>query len=115
MMSRLRLALHVSPSVLVRRGAGLIANYWRARSQRAADARVATYGTDTPAGPLTPLLDRLDVAAFRAHAQFAVPLADLHREGQFDLLGSGWVAVRHGMKCSGSIRPTSPPRNPSGG
>ena len=108
-MSRLRLALRVPPSVLVRRGAGLIANYWRALSQRAADAHVSTYGPAAPAGPLTPLLDRLDVAAFRARAQFAVPLADLHRKGLFDLLGSGWVAVRHGMRCTGVEGHAHPP------
>lgn len=101
MTNRLRLALHVSPSILVRRGIGAIVGYWRARAERAADSRNPTYTTDAPPSSLTPLLDQLDIAAFRAQGRFAVPLADLHRKGMFDLLGSGWIAPRHGMTCAG--------------
>ena len=108
-MNRLRLALHVPPSVLVRRGIGMVASRWRARAERAADAQATTYADYAPAGPLTPLLDGLDLPSIRARAAFAVAPADLHRKGMFDLLGSGWVAVRHGMRCAGVEGHAYPP------
>jgi len=112
MTNRLRLALYVSPSVLVRRGLDAITGYWRANTGRAADMRGPTHAADVPGGRPAPLLDRLDVAAFRARSSFTVPLAELHRTGMFDLLGSGWISVRHGMTCAGCEGRVYPPAAP---
>lgn len=108
-MSRLRLALYLPLSVVIRRGLGAINDRWRGQRERAASIEVQTYTAHAPADPLTPLFNGLDVATFRSRATFAVPLADLHRKGMFDLLGSGWVAVRHGMVCAGVEAHVYPP------
>jgi hypothetical protein len=39
--------------------------------------------------------------ALRAHARAIAGLASNYLEHRFDLLGSGWVQVRHGMRCRG--------------
>jgi len=109
MMSRLRLTLYLPLSVVIRRGLGAIIDRWRGQRERAASVEVQTYTAHAPADPLTPLLNGLDVATFRSRAAFAVPLADLYRKGMFDLLGSGWVAVRHGMVCAGVEAHVYPP------
>ncbi|MBM3567037.1 MAG: heparinase, partial [Alphaproteobacteria bacterium] len=109
MIGRLRLALRLPLSVTIRHGVGIFTGYWRARSERAADSAVSTYAANAPIGPLNPLLDGLDAASYRPLAAFAVPLADLHTKGLFDLLGSGWVAVRHGMSCAGVEGHAYPP------
>lgn len=78
----------------VRRGAAGI-------TRRARDTTLATYARTTPAGNLrayTPVVDSHLVASL------APDLAERcahYLEHRFDLLGSGWRRVRHGMVCDG--------------
>ena len=78
----------------VRRGAGGIV--WQVR-----DAACATYCRTTPAGSLrtyAPVLDPRRVAALAPDLAERCTRYLAHR---FDLLGSGWRTVRHGMACDG--------------
>src|ERR1700683_3670690 len=43
----------------------------------------------------------LPPAALQMHARNILLLAELFRGHRFDLLGSGWVRVEHGMHCRG--------------
>ena len=59
-----------------------------------------------------PAIDTLRGAAERIGA-----LAELHRGHRFDLLGSGWVRVEHGMRCAGvegHVYPSGPPVDADG-
>jgi hypothetical protein len=106
---KLLLAARLPAPVVIRRGVGAVERKLRAYAERAADRRAATYANDPIAANPIPLGDGFDTVAFRSISGFAVPLADLHRGGFFDLLGSGWVAVRHGMACAGVEGSVYPP------
>lgn len=59
-------------------------------------------------------LPPLDVLRDGAHVG---ALAELYREHRFDLLGSGWVRVEHGMRCAGvegHVYPSGPPVDADG-
>lgn len=64
-----------------------------ARTYLAADA--------TPRGELAAYFAALEPGALLPHAEQVAALAGLYLEHRFDLLGSGWVRVRHGMECRG--------------
>ncbi len=108
-MNRLLLALRLPPGVVVRRGVDIVSRRIWAYIERAGDLRRPTYAVDVPSGPMTPLLGDLNATAFRSNSGFAPPLADLYRKNIFDLLGSGWVNVRHGMTCAGVENTAYPP------
>jgi len=67
--------------------------------ERRRDAAGPSFGAAE--GPVLPrLLAPFDAAALPG-AQDVLAIAALHLEHRFDLLGSGWVRVRHGMECRG--------------
>jgi len=97
-----RRALELPPHVVLAKGSRRIAAAWRTRRQRRRDAARATY-LPGPAAPvaLAPVFVVPDAATLSPHAPTVDALAALHIEHRFDLLGSGWTRVFHGMRCSG--------------
>ncbi len=69
-----------------------------ARVLRRRDARAHSYGTAS--ARLVRLAEAPDAAALPA-AEEVLAVAALHLDHRWDLLGSGWVRVRHGMTCRG--------------
>ncbi len=70
--------------------------------QRRADARRPSYAIRTPKTvPLHRYLKPLALALLAPRAEQIFALAELYRSHCFDLLGSGWAQVRHGMPCPG--------------
>jgi Heparinase II/III-like protein/Heparinase II/III N-terminus len=51
----------------------------------------------------------MPIAPIRAVATWIAPAAELHRRNAFDILGSGWQEVRHGMDCPGTEGNCYPP------
>ncbi|MEO1999199.1 MAG: alginate lyase family protein [Planctomycetaceae bacterium] len=62
-----------------------------------------------PAGELVNLFGTVDVNWLAADAETVHVLADLAVEHRFDLLGSGWTQVAHGMRCQGLQGQVYPP------
>jgi hypothetical protein len=81
-----------------RKASGAIAG----TAARRRDRRMATYdlGAD-PTGSLARFLGLPPAGALDERREEITALADLYLEHRFDLLGSGWVQVRHGMACAG--------------
>ncbi|HET7233531.1 MAG TPA: heparinase II/III family protein, partial [Longimicrobium sp.] len=78
-----------------------------AARERKRDEAHPTFGP--PAAPALPrLLAPFDAAALPGSAP-VLRMAALHLEHRFDLLGSGWVHVRHGMECRGVEGHVYPP------
>lgn len=100
-LRRLALALRLPPHVVARRAAGMIWRRLSARWEKRADFARPTYGALPADGRLQPLLHGLDIGTVQRNAPWLCPLADLYRQGRFDLLGSGWVRVAHGLECAG--------------
>jgi uncharacterized heparinase superfamily protein len=46
-------------------------------------------------------LSKLNVSMSKKQIEVLCSIADLHHRHCFDLLGSGWVRVQHGMRCMG--------------
>jgi len=74
--------------------------------------RHPTYCADTPAGPLNRICDPIPPDSLAAHRSWIEPLAAEYAAHRFDLLGSGPLEVRHGVRCrglDGAIYPPGPP------
>lgn len=69
--------------------------------QQARDAVRPTYARAAPCGPLRTYAPALDPRTVAALAPDLADRAARCLEHRFDLLGSGWRAVRHGMACDG--------------
>ncbi len=94
---RLSRAIRTSPLTVIQRLIGTARQAITDLSARKADVRSATYGNSIP-GSLNALLDGI---ARPGPAEQMSRAVDMFCEHRFDLLGSGWVNVRHGMQCGG--------------
>lgn len=82
-----------------------------ARLASAADAKRGTYAdaARVPTGVWTQIFPACDVALLRVNAPVIHELTGRFLEHRFDLLGSGWVRVEHGMECAGVAGHRHPP------
>jgi hypothetical protein len=101
MGARLALIRRLPPGIVARRAFGLIERHASAVLRRGRDRRDPTYGRAAPEGPLLPLFETLPTAPLDAAAKWIIPAAELYRRHFFDLLGSGWYEIAHGMECPG--------------
>jgi hypothetical protein len=72
-----------------------------ASCQRALDLAWPTYAQNPPPGELCRLFVGPSAEPSRACEAYLPAVAEHYCEHRFDLLGSGWVQVRHGMQCRG--------------
>jgi len=68
---------------------------------RRRDCRLTTYAGAYPQGSLYSYFPALDLKRLLPHAETIEGLTRHYLEHRFDLLGSGWVQVKHGMHCRG--------------
>jgi hypothetical protein len=75
----------------------------RNRSLRKKDSLSCTYALDTPLPQLSLLryLDYVHISVSDSERQQIFDVVRHFIEHRFDLLGSGWIQVKHGMKCNG--------------
>ncbi|MCK8114688.1 heparinase II/III family protein [Anaerosoma tenue] len=71
----------------------------RDSEQRRADANATTYAAKAPEGPLARLL--VSVPSRVSGTEWLEPVCEEYMAHRFDVLGSGWTHVRHGMRCRG--------------
>ena len=98
---RLALFRTLPPEVVARRAIGLVSRFANAAMQRRRDHRGSTYGTDAPHGEIGRLFESVPLEPVRAAAGWIVPASELYRRHAFDVLGSGWQEIAHGMACRG--------------
>lgn len=101
MLSRLIQALKLPPGLLVRIVTAKAHAAWHDRWTRRSDARRPTYIGEEPVGPLQGVLGPVPSSVLTARAAHIQALAGHLLAHRFDLLGSGWVEVKHGMRCRG--------------
>jgi hypothetical protein len=90
------------PRVLLSKVRLRLARVCRREWQRRLDARRPGYVTrQPPAAPLYRYVKPLALELLASRSTQILALAELYRAHWFDLLGSGWVQVRHGMPCRG--------------
>jgi hypothetical protein len=102
------LARAVPPATLARYGYSAVRQRTRAVLERRRDAAAATHATAAATLPgffyRIPPLDLL-----RGDQDWLAGVSALYLDHCFDLLGSGWTHVRHGMTCRGTEGHRYPP------
>lgn len=94
----LRLAVRLPKRVVAARALALGAGFVLRPFRRAAALRRATYAAPPPGAPAVLLGGPPDLAP---HRDWILSLAGHYRAHRFDLLGSGWLRVIHGMAAAG--------------
>ncbi|MBI4491937.1 MAG: heparinase II/III family protein [Chloroflexi bacterium] len=98
-----RYALSLPPRGVARKAIGLLLRELAALAQRQRDARRSTRVAPAavPRGALYAYFRPVPLELLAPRAGQIAALAELYLGHRFDLLGSGWVQVRHGMVCRG--------------
>ena len=100
-LERLRLARSLPPGVVMQRAAGLVLRRVRAAKARRRDIKQSSYCRETLPGPLNSICEAIPLPRLMAQRHWIEPLAAHYAAHRFNLLGSGWVQVCHGMSCKG--------------
>ena len=104
-----RRAFELPPHVAAGKALGLAGRIVLQRLRRQRDLWTTTYVLDGPAR----LVSRLSISAEDVPASLTAILPELcglYLDHRFDLLGSGWVQVRYGMKAAGLEGHRYPPQ-----
>ena len=105
----LRAASRVPPHVAARKAVALSLRIAKQKASRRRAIRTQSYLADTPARELRRRLRGLELAV---PAEQTVALADttrLYLDHRFDILGSGWQEIRHGLRRQGLAGHAYPP------
>jgi len=91
------------PRIILQKIRRLIHRLWRLSVVRKLDFFRSTYTQNfsRTADPLGTFLKKPPLDSLIADSEQTLSLADLYLSHNFDLLGSGWVQVRHGLDCRG--------------
>jgi heparinase II/III-like protein len=109
---RIGRALSMRPSALLRKMIGKVRRRYRDRQQRSRDWGQCVYLLEqTPPGPLRAYLGSFPLAG-GIDPEPLVAVTEHYLAHRFDILGAGWVQVRHGMVCRGVAGHRYPPAGP---
>lgn len=99
----IRRALSLPPHVACQKAIGKVRREWQAWSQYRHELRHPTYRTDCWFGSdaLHSYLGGLQLDPDAPVSSHIAWFGHQYMSHQFDLLGSGWIEVRHGMSCPG--------------
>ena len=99
--SRFLHALKLPPSVLLQVATAKARSAWHDVWNRRLDVRRTTYMEGASIGPLQQILGPVPSSVLEERAAHIRALGGHAAAHRFDLLGSGWVEVKHGMRCRG--------------
>jgi hypothetical protein len=88
---------------VARKGVWWAGRWLASRRQRRIDQRASTYSDNDPSFeiPLQRYVTGSSAEDLRADLEIIGQIAQLHCAHGFNILGSGWLRVRHGMACEG--------------
>ena len=89
------------PHVTVKKAANRIKQEVSEVLLRRKNCKVSSYAVEYPSGKLYSYFPKLSVEHLLPHAKTISGITKHYLDHRFDLLGSGWVQVRHGMHCRG--------------
>lgn len=103
MTAPIRRLASLPPRILLGRIVDRLRRECSARWVRYRDARRSTYasGNRHPWAGICSRIERIDTERIAAQADWIRAVSKLYLDHRFDLLGSGWVRVVHGMPCRG--------------
>jgi hypothetical protein len=94
-------ALTMAPHVTIKKVAGKIKRVVSETLLRRKDRKVSSYAAAYSKGRLYSYFPKLSAEHFLPHAETIFGLTKHYLGHRFDLLGSGWVQVKHGIRCRG--------------
>jgi hypothetical protein len=94
-------ALTLPPHILIQKTARKAKGYITKHYQRQHDKRHSTYSEILIDDALHHYFSTVDVEQLRSMSEMFSGITSHYLEHRFDLLGSGWVQVKHGMYCRG--------------
>ncbi len=94
-------ALTMPPHVTVKKAAGKIMRTASEAFLRRKDSKVSSYAVEYPNGKLYSYFPKLVEEQLLPYAETISGVTKCYLAHCFDLLGSGWVKVKHGMRCQG--------------
>jgi hypothetical protein len=100
-MRYVRKALSMPPHQLAARVYYRLSYQFKRDFTRWRDARFSTYKTAHFTSGVLRYVIPPSIDALEPHREVILALANLYCDHYFDLLGSGWVQVKHGMTCIG--------------
>lgn len=93
--------INLPPHIVAQRVVSKIKRAAHNRYERSRDLKRSTYSFHTPQERLHSYLRKLDFDQLLSHAEIISGVTKHYLDHRFDLLGSGWVQVKHGMRCRG--------------
>ncbi len=94
-------ALTMPPHVTVKKAAGKIKRAVSEAFLRRRDCKVSSYAAEYPEGKIYSCFPKLSADHFLPKTESISGVTRHYLDHRFDLLGSGWVRVKHGMQCRG--------------
>jgi hypothetical protein len=108
-LGRLALARTLPPGVVAQRAIGMARRRLAAILSFQRDLRRSTYARPGPAGLLHAVCNPVPADLLQPHRSWIEATAALFIGHRFDLLGSGWMQVAHGVDCPGFNGVKHPP------
>ena len=95
------IVLNTHPRILAAKAVRRLSRQMSNLGRRAIDARVTSRASSWPTGPLQRYFPAFPVELLAPHADKIAELSSSYLDHCFDLLGSGWTRVAHGIRCRG--------------
>ena len=91
------------PRIILQKIARLLQRQWQSMILDKLDLFYSTHTQSSPqsTGSLNTFINKIPTEVLITNKEQTLSLADLYLNHTFDLLGSGWLQVRHGMYCPG--------------
>lgn len=93
--------LTLSPNVIGKKAARKIKRLFYESSMHQRDNKASSYTNVFPNGKILSHFPKLSTAQLLPHAETISCVTGHYLAHHFDLLGSGWIEIRHGMRCRG--------------
>jgi hypothetical protein len=94
-------ALSLPPHVTVKKSARRIRQMVSETLMRRGDEKTSSYANEFPTEKLLSYFQRIPAEQLLPHAEKISCVTKHYLDHRFDLLGSGWAQVKHGMRCRG--------------
>ncbi len=108
LLRKIRQGLSLPPQIALRMVYEQVARPLRHSTAKKRDLSIATY-SNIEISELHSYFTIPPIAELQSHERHISILSELHCRHNFDLLGSGWTAVKYGMNCRGTEGIKFPP------
>jgi hypothetical protein len=99
--NRIARTIKLPPGIILRKALRIFSKLKKQQFLRQKDRKCSSYSSDFPQGSLYSYLPSIDPICFSEDQQAIAGICNNYLGHRFDILGSGWIEVEHGMNCRG--------------